>query len=578
MCGICGSTDNNAELLHRMCDSLVHRGPDAFGEYYTHWDDTYVQFGIRRLSIVDLDAKQPVFNEDKQIAAVMNGEIYNYVELKEELVGLGHVFVHSHSDTELIPHLYEMYGVDWPLRVNGMFSVAVYDNRTKEILLFRDRIGKKPLYYSFRGKFFAFASEIKALLRHPNISDSLNYTMLGDYFAKKSTTAPYTIYKDILQLEPGTCLRWKDGNISTSKYWSTQPGFVESLTKGETIEKFLYLFRDSVSIRTRCDVPFGAYLSGGMDSSSVVSMLSRLGKRVKTFCLGYDTATSTCCSGKAKDVEYARKLSSLYGTDHHEIIITANDFKEALPAIIAAFDEPFSGTVSTYFVSKLIKDHAKVALSGDGADELFGSYLSHRLANSVYKILRGAPKALQEGITWRKSLFVFIPEEAKLLLNAGLHDVYRPNVRDFQLDKDPINQVLDEDQNDLLPNQVLPFVDRLSMAHSVEVRCPYLDYRIIELINNSPGTWKICGETTKALQKAAFGLSVLPLEIVDREKEGFVQPIYAWMLSDLSNWIDELLAELPYHILNRSYVESLTKERDAAKIWNLACFSLWWNK
>lgn len=577
MCGICGFIGNNNALLPSMCDSIAHRGPDAEGT----WSNGQVHLGMRRLSIVDLSAAQPVYDETKRIVVVMNGEIYNYIELKKELDRSGHRFKYDHSDTELIPHLYEEYGVDWVAHTNGMFAVALYDAEKKVLFLFRDRIGKKPLYYTYKpGKVFAFASEIKSLLHHPEVSTSVDEDSFLDYLAKKTTIAPKTIYKDVHQLLPGSwlCIDAGMSNLETTCYWrptTARSGY--GLRKEEFIEKFLELFTDSVRIRTRCDVPFGAYLSGGVDSSSVVSVLASLGRKVKTFCLGYNQDLTSRCTGKEEDIDFARRMSKLYGTDHYEIIIDHEKFREDFPRIIGAFDEPFSGTVSTYFVSSLIKDHVKVALSGDGADELFGSYLAHRLAEHVGSIASAAPNLLRNPGKWRKDLFVFNDNDMASLIHPDLHIKHTPSVRNFIHSVDHVNQVLEEDQSDLLPNQVLPFVDRLSMAHSVEVRCPYLDYRIIELVNSAPGSWKVLHGKTKIIQKEALAGRVIPKEVTDRKKEGFVQPVYSWMEKELSKWVDDLLVTLPYDRLNKKYVMSLDKRYDHAKIWNLVCLSVWWN-
>ena len=299
---------------------------------------------------------------------------------------------------------------------------------------------------------------------------------------------------------------WDGTNVQTKQYWNLEVP-VKDMPIEDFGDQFLSLFRDSVNIRTRCDVEFGAYLSGGVDSSSVVATLVNQGvSKIKTFCLGY-TGTSKELFGKQEDVDNSQEVSNMFGTDHHLLIISPFQFADAMPKIIEAFDEPFSGTVSTYFVSQLIHEHVKVALSGDGADELFGSYLAHRLSIPVQKILKSSPQLIPSGKHWRKQLFVFRDQELRKLLTFMDPKLYASAVvKDFSYDDDPVNQVLFEDQQDLLPNQVLPFVDRLSMAHSVEVRCPYLDYRIIELVNSMPGENLKLSEFlgTKQLQRTAL--------------------------------------------------------------------------
>lgn len=572
MCGICGFSERNDSVLNAMLDSLQYRGPDAT----CVWFSNEISLGMQRLSIVDLAASQPVFNETKDVVVIMNGEIYNYPDLYETLIGRGHTFQYNHSDTELIPHLYEEYGVDWVKYVNGMFAVALWDRSKNKLFLFRDRIGKKPLYYSHCGKFIAFASEIKALLKHPNVSTSVDIGSLCDYFAKKTTIAPNTIYSSVKQVLPGHYLCWDGNLVLDTKYWDVRVP-LSGLCKDEFTARFLDLLQNSVLIRTYCDVEFGAYLSGGTDSSSVVSTLVHQGaKKVKTFCLGYSGSAGNM-PGKNDDVAYAAWLSKRLGTDHHLITISPQQFADAVPKIISAFDEPFSGTISTYFVSQLIQQHVKVALSGDGADEIFGSYLSHRIAPTVSKLLSTCPQLIPDGGKWRKNLFVFNDAEVRKLLTVMDPRHYgSPNVADFSCVDDSVNQVLFEDQTDLLPNQGLPFVDRLSMAHSVEVRCPYLDYRIIELVNSMPGNMKVSDSGVKLLQRDALRDTVVPSVIVDRKKEGFVQPIYHWMQGELSAWVDAWLDDLPGHIINRNYVKDIDRVRSPAKIWNLVCFSIWW--
>ena len=592
MCGICGFNYKNTNQLKSMMGTISHRGPDVFNSYVTN----HMSLGIQRLSIVDLDAKQPVFNEDESIIVIMNGEIYNHEELRCNLESKGHEFITSHSDTEVIPHLFEEYKDDWVNYVNGMFAVAIWDKKKQRLSLYRDRIGKKPLYYFMRNKKFAFGSEIKSLLTVCEVSKELNPCSLIDYFQNKNTTAPHTFYRDIKQLLPGTFLVFKNNTIDKIKcYWTPQHCQNNHGNINDYVEEFLYLLADSVYIRTKCDVPFGAYLSGGIDSSSIVAILSKIKnyRNIKTFCLGYKNNIS---AGKNLDIQFAKKLSKEFGTDHYELFIDHNDFIRDLPSVIAAFDEPFSGAISTYYISNLIKKHVKVALSGDGADELFGSYLKIRLANAMQNEVDGIENLLldkrdanilnsfkQTKQYLNEFFYVFSNLDLSKLLHADIiqqyvHKQCTENLTIQYNANDMVSNALYDDQTNLLPNQVLPFVDRLSMAHSVEVRCPYLDYRLVDFVNQKiPSRLKVYNGKTKIFQKRALLNNLLSSDIIFRKKEGFVQPIYSWMQNELKEWVNEQLNLLPASIINHKYVATLDISKDMSKIWNLVCFSSWWN-
>jgi asparagine synthase (glutamine-hydrolysing) len=413
------------------------------------------------------------------------------------------------------------------------------------------------------------------------------------------------------------------GDITTRPYWSLDfSNPVSDITEEEVSQHLFELFEDSVKLRMQCDVPFGAYLSGGVDSSSVVSMMTRYhSKPVITFCLGYEDKPEGQFLGKAQDIYYARDMSKRLGTEHYEYIIAAEQFADQMTEVLYAFDEPFSGTISTFFLSILIKEHVKVALSGDGADELFGSYLAHRLAFPIecYLALKGrgvngwedldghdkeairpfdspeqfsflqsvaSPKLAE----WRNRLCVFTETERRQLLTpeflqrAGcqnVENIYQE--MEFNLTaKDILNKSLEIDQKELLPNQVLPFVDRLSMAHSIEVRVPYLDYRIIEFSNKLPGRLKISNGIVKYIHKKTMQ-RLLPGDLLERPKEGFVQPVYSWMHGQLRGWAQSNLDSLPGDIFNSDYIESLKKAFKSGdqslnpKIWNLVCFGLWFH-
>lgn len=623
MCGIVGFTGSpKPEVLRAMCRRLTHRGPDDEG----YAELPGVSLGMRRLAIVDLaGGRQPQANEDGSLVTVFNGEIYNHAALRRELAARGHVFATHHSDTECVVHAFEEYGESWPetARANGMYGLALWDARAARLLLYRDRCGKKPLYYAAVPGGVAFASEIKALLLHPDVSPQLDYGALYGFFGFKNILCPATVYAGIRQLPPGCFLSWTagEGIGAPVPYW--RPDFTPAEpmpSEDEAAARILEILTDAVRLRMDCDVSYGAYLSGGVDSSAVASLMSRFSTRpVKTFCLGYADLDGGQAAGKEQDLFHARRMAERLGTDHHECIIDSGEFTRDLPAALAAFDEPFSGTISTYFLSAYMRRHITVAVSGDGADELFASYLPERLSFPIEALLAMDPaRARQWGdfseaerarlapfdapepfaflrriadpdvAVWREAMAVFSHAERRELIAPAFLDAAGPAVgvnpyaalaRGLTA-RDALNANLEIDQRELLPGQVLPFVDRLSMAHSIEVRCPFLDHRLVEYVNRLPGRYKIEGGATKrVLRRALSGL--LPRELLERPKEGFVQPVYTWMHGRLQKFMASSMDGLPETLFRREAVARLRGRFLAgekgleAKVWMLVCFSLW---
>lgn len=616
MCGICGFTGKEEpSVIHSMTESLFHRGPDENGIY----ENDQVSLGMRRLAILDLaTGHQPIHNEDRTIWTVFNGEIYNFSELRKELRDTGHAFYTSHSDTELIVHLYEQYGLDFPNRINGMFAIALWDSRLRRLVLVRDRMGVKPLFYAVADSRIVFGSEIKAILQHPAIRPEPDCPALRHYFAFKCIPSPMTAFAGVQSLRPAELLAWTaDGGLSHHTYWRIPCGDAVSDSE-ETIQGTVRdLIEDSTRLRMNCDVPFGAYLSGGVDSSAVVAFMSRYAQQpVVTFSLGYTDQLEN----KLADIHYARRVSRFFGTTHHEYIMTHEELLDDLDAVTHSFDQPFSGTISTYFLSKLIARHVKVALSGDGSDELFGSYLTHRLAQPMHYFaqqkkaggkepldpLRLKPfedkldfleklYALSKGdpIAWRYSLMVFSDEEKGLLFSDAFKnqaqgtsslDLLRSYFQGLPED-DPLNQMLFAEWTFQLPDQALAFVDFLSMAHSVEVRSPFLDYRLIEYLARVPGSMKIRDGVTKSLLKQALR-GVIPQEVIERPKEGFVQPSNNWLPLYEQDIRDRLSPDhLKSHgFFNVDYVQTILDKHfvqgqdQSAKIWNLLNFQIWHNR
>lgn len=608
MCGICGFVGAGGNtIIQGMMDSLIHRGPDEQG----FWEEGGVALGMRRLAIIDVETgHQPIFNEDGSVVVVLNGEIYNFVELREKLILNGHKFYTDHSDTEVIVHLYEDYGMGFLDHLNGMFAIALWDKRRSRLVLARDRVGIKPIYYSMTNDGIAFASEPKALLVHPEISREPDHEAIHHYFSFKNVPAPLSAFKAIKQLRPGEWLTFENGNTHTDRWWRIPIKNQNSISEEEAAHEVLRLLTDSVRLQMRSDVPVGAYLSGGVDSSSVVALMARCGSnKLKTFTLVYEEDLPR----KTADRDFAKQVSNMYGTEHYERIIRPDEVPRHLDKIVKAFDEPFSGVISTYFLTDMIADHVKVSLSGDGADELFGSYLPHRLAqpladaeivlarhNDVSKLpafegkkdrlahilARGgeASRRMEQYLADDDAKFELYTHEMRRSVSGVLTETLLQKIYSECQSADPLNRALYLDWETQLPDQVLAFVDRLSMAHSVEVRPPFLDHRLIEFVASLPGSMKINNGRVKSILKDAVS-NILPIGITDRPKEGFVLPINEWILVHLEDFVRATLSENQLKesgILNHRNVTALLNRYYAgdkilaSRVWNLVCFQSWW--
>ncbi|MBA3766740.1 MAG: asparagine synthase (glutamine-hydrolyzing) [Acidobacteria bacterium] len=586
MCGISGVFGRrDEETINRMTARLVHRGPDD-GFVVAGAD---FSLGARRLSIVGVeDGRQPLANETETVWAAQNGELYNYPQMRRELLSSGH-HLHTHCDTEILPHLYEDYGTRMVERIDGMFAVAVWDEINRAGLLARDRMGKKPLYYYRDRDALYFASEIKALLEVPGFERRINFEALDHFLSYKHIPCPLSIFEGIHQLPPAHMLIYRTGfEPEIRRYWNVDfsaTGEMAKWPEEELVEHLLRLLRRSVERRLMSDVPIGFFLSGGIDSTLTTALAAELSPgKIKTFTLTY--AHSSTTEGKEQDHRWARWAAKRFATEHYEETVEFSNFPENLRRIIRCFDEPFAGTTSTYFLAGLIAQHVKVAISGDGADELFGSYLSHRLAFPLSRydefkrtgdarLIRPfesqtdllAQLAEAEDWQWRSKLFVYSDEQKQAL--------YAPEIaarmqgfssrermrRDFShlTATDPLNRILEGEFRTIFPDQVLTFVDRLSMAHSLEVRAPFLDTDFVTFIAGLPGKVKIRdGETKYLLKKAA--LKYFPEEMVFRKKEGFLMPITEWLLNDLEDYVRSTLSaeRLSRHgIFNHTRVQAL---------------------
>jgi asparagine synthase (glutamine-hydrolysing) len=598
-----------------MTEAIWSRGPDDQGFHA----DGRMNLGSRRLSIIDLDGgRMPIANETGDVWVVYNGEIYNFAAIRMELQAAGHTFT-TRSDTEVIVHLYEEAGDVFPHRLNGMFAIALWDARRGRLLLVRDRMGIKPLYYWFRDGQVVFGSEIKSLLQDPRVGRDLDPVALHHYFSFKNVPAPLTIFRGIRVLLPGEMAVFERGVLTCRPYWRIRATEDGPTDPAEAVAGVRALLEDAVRIRLVSDVPVGAYLSGGLDSSSVVALMSRgAAGRLKTFALTYQDEFA----GKSEDRRYASEVSRRYGTDHYEYPMSADELPAHLTTILRAFDEPFAGVVSTFFLSQLIRQHVKVALSGDGADELFGSYLAHRLAYPVDHFVRLKREGRLSTLTamdrailaeyadrldeldrltadgsemwrWRSKLLVFGEAQKRDLYTdamaaavgeASSVDLVREGLARCTA-QDPLNRILEYDCLTLLPDQVLAFVDRLSMAHSIEVRPPFLDYRLVEFAFSLPGQFKIRDGVTKFVLREAVR-DLLPPGILERKKEGFLLPVNTWLVRRFRGFLEAVLApeRLSRHgLLRPEAVRALLdahyagRADHAVRLWTLAMFQCWYD-
>ena len=549
MCGIAGYFgDGNRDAVPAMLAALHHRGPD---DQHIVSGDRFA-LGAARLSIIDVaGGRQPLTNEDGSVIAAQNGELYNFSVARPALLARGHR-LHTHTDTELLPHLWEDHGEHMPEQIDGMFAVAVWDSRRQVGLLARDRMGKKPLYYWEHGGALYFASELKALLAVPGFERRLNLEALHHYLGYKHVPHPLTIFEGVRMLPPAHRLLFRGGTAALSRYWRlsfASNGRVPD--EREAAEELLARMRRAVRRRLMSDVPVGFFLSGGIDSSLTTALAAEeSAEPIKTFTLTYAGGSTT--EGKEQDRRWARWVADRYATEHHEETIAVSGYPESIRKILRAFDEPFAGVVSTYFLSQRMARHVKVAVAGDGADELFGSYRSHRIAagaQSVSTVGAGFSRPVGEDWAWRADLLVMSDEEKCALysddVRAALAEVStREHMRgafESLSARDPLNRVLEAEFHGIFPDQVLTFVDRLSMAHSLEVRSAFLDTEVVEFVAALPGSLKIHNGETKYILKQAAA-RYFPEEMIRRPKEGFLMPVTEWVLGDLQPWVRAALS------------------------------------
>jgi len=607
MCGIAGGFGPLASIsvVEIMSKTLVHRGPDEM----VSWSDENCALSMTRLAIVDLETgSQPLFNEDKTVVCIFNGEIFNHAELRSQTLA-GHKFITDHADGEVIPHLYEENGLEFPNELDGMFAIAVWDSEKKNLILCRDHFGIKPLYYTIIDSSIFFASEIKAILEIPDFVPKFDYCQFNNYFILGHTMAPGTAYANIKQLLPAQILKFDaSGEISIADYWSPEGISINEFSDHTMLKDRLL---ESVKNRMDADVEIGCFLSGGLDSSIIALLASDYGKRkIKTYSLIYPASTRT---GKSEDQYWARIVAETINSTHTEVLMTPEIIMSEFSQLVNAFDEPFAGVTSTYFLSKSVASEVKVALTGDGSDEMFGSYFFHRLAAAMdsnqdevsnqYRLglsdteiaelskfkeepMRRLNYFRQQGLLpgpfYSEQMIHHLNQaggnsEALLLQSYGsLENKYQNDSK--------LKQSLWLDFHDLLPNEILQFVDRLSMAHSLELRPPFLTKEIYELSLTFSPEKLISSQTEKEILKKAFS-DDLPKELIFREKEGFVLPLAQWLTKEMRPWLLDILDEkriLQHGLLNGSEIEKLARgylipdHKKAKLLWKFAFFQIWW--
>ena len=618
MCGICGFNWQDEELVRRMNDQIIHRGPDQDGVFC----DAHASLGHRRLSIIDLSeqGRQPMFNEDKTLCLVFNGEIYNFQELREILVGKGHVFS-SHSDSEVIIHAYEEYGIGVLDKLRGMFAFALYDVREKTLFLARDRVGIKPLYYYHQDKKLVFASEIKAILEDHSIERKLSHQALYDYIGFEFVPAPATMFQDIYKIPAGHYLICREGQVDVKQYWDLSFARPEAaLSYDDSVERLRVLLDYSVKSHLVSDVPLGVFLSGGLDSSAIVAMMRRhISGPLKTFTIGYEDKTFS-------ELDYAAQVAEYFDTDHQVLML--DDIKpEYVEKTLYHLDEPMTdlSTVPLYLLCKQAREHVTVCLSGEGADESFAGYDRFK-ASKLNLFFRVMPAPVRKQVVGR--LIGLLPDqpqkkgainmlkrfvEGANLPTEGHHlrwqyfanenqnnrlfndhfkghasfDPFR-SIRDYSKrcdTTDRINREIYLDMRYMMTNSVLMKVDKMSMASSLEVRVPLLDHVLVEFLASLPGDWKLKGLTTKYIFRSALN-GLLPDNIVNRGKQGYSLPVKHLLRGDMKPYMVSLLNDsaIIRDNMDLEYVNLLIKEHcDMVHnhnhvLWALINVAIWHNR
>jgi asparagine synthase (glutamine-hydrolysing) len=625
MCGITGwinlenkTSQRDEAVLHRMCERMKHRGPDSEGL----WVENEVALGMRRLSVIDLHTgEQPVYSEDKQIVVVMNGELYNFREVRSDLEKRGHRF-ETKSDTEILPHLYEEYGEAMVEHINGMFAFALWDKRRKKLLIARDRFGEKPLYYGvFEGKLI-FASEPKVLLEHPAFKAEINLEALRQYLSFDYVPAPLSIYKGISKLPAAHFLTFANGEVKTKRYWNLSFHKNGNTPSIESAAKELReIISDAVRMRLVADVPLGILLSGGVDSSTVAAFATQHAtERIKTFSIGFE-------EDSFDESKYARQVAEHLGTEHYEDKLSVGKAADLISEIGRWLDEPMSdgSLIPTFLLSRFVRKYVTVALGGDGGDEIFAGYpmyFGHKMAhiydsipmflrsgliepvvNSLpvstknlsfdYKAKRFVAASKYDLVTRHHSWFgSFLVNAQKDLLSKNVlaetsGDIYKGAKELLKIADadDEIEQMQFLDMNFYMAEDILTKVDRASMAVSLEVRAPFLDPRVAQYAASLPLEYKLKGNKGKYILKKAVE-DLLPKSILRRPKKGFGIPIAEWLKGRLNPLLHDLLA--PDRLKNQDlfdveFVQKLIRQHEQGaashhkQLWTLLVFQLWFD-
>jgi len=617
MCAICGIVNFAAgdlvegDLISRMTSVVAHRGPDDDG----HLVDGRVGLGHRRLSIIDLQGgKQPIFNEDKTVAIVFNGEIYNYGDLARELASKGHVFG-TRSDTETIVHAYEEYGDACVQHLRGMFAFAIWDSRNQRLLIARDRLGIKPVYYYRDSRMLAFASEIKALLEIPHIARRVDPESLDLYLSLRYVPGPRTMFKNIFCLQPGYLLSVDTRGVHIRRYWDIDYDRRSEDSPGQSLEAFRELLAESVRLHLAAEVPLGVFLSGGLDSSAILAMMRSNVQgqpRIKTFSVGYEVPGGE----DANEFEYARLAARTFSSDHYEYHLSAREFESFVPDLVWHLDEPLAdpSCIPLYYISRLAREHIKVVLSGEGADEILAGYGIYQRMLLLDRIHRHVP-GISRLAPW---LARVTPSEVLRrhvrLSGRSLEHRYRGVSRGFTLEgkrdligkervrqseanigaifggcfrsvpnASPLNQLLHADTKVWLPDDLLNKADKMTMANGIELRVPFLDHKLVEFAAALPDGSKLDRGSGKVILRQAMR-GLLPDTIISRPKKGFPVPLAAWLRGPMRQFTAENLLPsssacaryLDRHAIARIVQEHETGRADRSQeIWTLLVLEFW---
>jgi asparagine synthase (glutamine-hydrolysing) len=616
MCGIAGQVMHGGSvdpiLIERMCSAIEHRGPDSRGVYV----DGEVGLGIQRLRIIDLETgDQPIFNEDRSVAVVLNGEIYNYRELRERLVHSGHTF-RTLSDTEVIVHLYEEQGPECVSSLHGMFAFALWDGRRRQLLLARDRVGKKPLFYSHRGGALTFASELQGLLQNREIPRDLDHQALDCYYAYQYVPAPLSAFRAISKLPPATRMIYRDGVTHQERYWQLRYSPKRLVTDPRELhEEIRATFEAAVRRRMVSDVPLGAFLSGGVDSSAVVAAMARNSSvPVKTFSIGFG-------QDSFNELPYARQVAEQFATDHHEFMVEPSAI-EILPKIVRHYGEPFadSSAIPSFYLAELTRRHVTVALNGDGGDESFGGY--HRyvrgrwfeeLPAGLRRMIAAGARLVPAAAESRSNrnrirrvgrLLSLSPaqryaDRMSYFDSAAREDLYTLEYKDAIGDSlaagiiqspwdaasglPSIDVMLKTDVETYLPGDLLVKMDIATMAYSLEARSPLLDHQVMELAATLPAELKLRGAEKKIVFRDAL-TPWLPRPLLDRTKMGFGVPIGDWFKGELRGYVEDVLLDpgtmargyfRPEHVRQMLCRHFENTADESPRIWALMVSELW---